>query len=56
MKSKIFPIILFIIFTIVFIVFYLGLKNSNIYTPEKNVEENIPSLQVKKFASKDIIN
>jgi len=56
MKSKIFPIILFIIFTIVFIVFYLGLKNSNIYTPEKNVEENIPSFQVKKFASKDIIN
>ena len=56
MKSKIFPIVLFIIFTIVFLVFYLGLKNSNIYTPEKNVEKNIPSFEVKKFASEDIIN
>ena len=56
MKSKIFPIVLFIIFMIVFIVFYFGLKNSNIYTPEKNVEKNIPSFEVKKFASKDIIN
>ena len=56
MKSKIFPIVLFIIFTIVFIVFYLGLKNSNIYTPEKNIEKNIPFFEVKKFASNDIIN
>ena len=49
MKSKIFPLILFIIFIIIFIVFYKGLKNSNIYIPEKNVEKNIPSFEVKKF-------
>ena len=56
MKSKIFPLILFIIFTITFIVFYKGLKNSNIYIPEKNVEKNIPSFEVKKFASSKVIN
>tara|TARA_B100000073_G_C23357872_1_gene421594 strand:+ start:50 stop:568 length:519 start_codon:yes stop_codon:yes gene_type:complete len=56
MRSKIFPLILFIIFTIIFIVFYKGLKNSNIYIPEKNVEKNIPSFEVKKFASSKVIN
>ncbi len=56
MKSKIYPIVLFVIFIIVFIVFYRGLKNSNIYIPDKNVEKNIPSFEVKKFASRDIIS
>ena len=32
MKNKIFPIILLSIFIIIFLVFYKGLQNSNIYT------------------------
>ena len=56
MKNKIFPIILFVIFTTVFLVFYKGLQNSNIYIPMKNVEKNIPYVEIKKFASNDIIN
>ena len=56
MKNKIFPIILFVIFTTVFLVFYKGLQNSNIYIPMKNIEKNIPYVEIKKFASNDIIN
>ena len=56
MKNKIFPIILFAIFTTVFFVFYKGLQNSNIYIPMKNIEKNIPYVEIKKFASNDIIN
>ena len=56
MKNKIFPIILFVIFTTVFLVFYKGLQNSNIYIPMKNIEKNIPYVKIKKFASNDIIN
>ena len=56
MKNKIFPIILFAIFTTVFLVFYKGLQNSNIYIPMKNIEKNIPYVEIKKFASNDIIN
>ena len=56
MKNKIFPIILFVIFTTIFLVFYKGLQNSNIYIPMKNIEKNIPYVEIKKFASNDIIN
>ena len=56
MKNKIFPITLFAIFTTVFLVFYKGLQNSNIYIPMKNIEKNIPYVEIKKFASNDIIN
>ena len=56
MKNKIFPIILFVIFTTVFLVFYKGLQNSNIYIPMKNIEKNIPYVEIKKFTSNDIIN
>ena len=56
MKSKTFPILLFTVFIIIFLVFYKGLKNPNIYTPEKNFEKNIPSFEGKKFALKDTIN
>ena len=53
---KVLLIILFAIFTTVFLVFYKGLQNSNIYIPMKNIEKNIPYVEIKKFASNDIIN
>ena len=56
MKSKLFSITLFIIFTSVFLIFYKGLQNSNIYTPENNIEKKIPSFEVKEFASENIVN
>ena len=56
MKSKIFPIIWFVIFITVFFIFYKGLQNSNIYVPENNIEKKIPIFEVKKFASDNLID
>ena len=56
MKAKIFPIFLIITFSIIFYVFYKGLQNSNIYTPEIKSEIKIPSFEAKEFFSKDTIN
>ena len=47
MKIKILPTFLIIIFIIIFIIFYKGLKNSNIYTPNLNIKKNIPSFNAK---------
>ena len=56
MKIKIFPAILIITFLITFFVFYKGLQNSNIYTPEIKSGIKIPSFHAKEFFSKDKIN
>ena len=56
MKNKIFPILIIIIFLIIFFIFYKGLQNSSIYVPKKNFNENIPSFKVKKFGTDDEIN
>ena len=56
MKTKIFPIFLIITFSIIFYVFYKGLQNSNIYTPEIKSEIKIPSFEAKEFFSKDNVN
>ena len=56
MKTKIFPIFLIVTFSITFFVFYKGLQNSNIYTPEVKSEIKIPSFKAKEFFSKDNVN
>ena len=38
-----------IIFLIIFLIFYKGLQNSNIYTPDANIEKNIPNFKAKIF-------
>ena len=55
MKIKIFPLFLVIIFLIIFVIFYKGLNNSNIYTPETNLKKNIPYFKVKSFDSEKLI-
>ena len=47
MKVKFFPIFLIIIFVIIFLIFYKGLQNSNIYTPNTLIKKNIPSFEAK---------
>ena len=54
MKNK-FSILLVIFFIFVFIVFYKGLNNSNIYVPSTQVEKDLPDLKVKLFNSKEEI-
>ncbi len=56
MKTKIFPLFLIFTFSIIFFVFYKGLQNTNIYTPEIKSETKIPNFDTKEFFSKDKIN
>ena len=49
MKSKIIPLILIFVFLITFVIFFKGLKNSNIYTPNVNLKKKIPSFELKSF-------
>jgi len=56
MKTKIFPLFLIFTFSIIFFVFYKGLQNTNIYTPETKSEIKIPNFETKEFFSKDKIN
>ena len=44
MKSKFIPLILILIFLFSFVIFFKGLKNSNIYTPDTNLKKEVPSL------------
>jgi len=54
MKNK-FSILLVIFFIFVFIIFYKGLNNSNIYVPSTQVEKDLPDLKVKLFNSEEEI-
>ena len=56
MKNKLLPIFLTIIFIIIFMIFYEGLKNINIYTPEKKVNNKIPVFSADLFNSNKSIN
>ena len=55
MKSKFIPLILILIFIITFVIFYKGLKNPNIYTPNTNLEKEVPSFELKSFENDSII-
>ena len=56
MKSKIIPLILILIFFITFVIFFKGLKNSNIYTPNTNLEKKFPSFELKSLENNNIIS
>jgi len=54
MKNK-FSILLILFFTFIFIIFYKGLNNSNIYVPSTQVEKDVPDLKVKLLRSQNEI-
>ena len=56
MKNKILPFLIVFVFIIVFIIFYKGLQNTNIYTPNSKSSFEVPSASVKLFNSNEIIN
>ena len=56
MKIKILPIFLTIIFLIIFLIFYKGLQNPNIYTPKNVIQKDIPFFKVKIFDTNNQIN
>ena len=56
MKNKLLPIIITSLFIIIFIFFYKGLQNSNIYTPETKINIKVPSFDAELFHEKKLIN
>ena len=54
MKSKFIPLILILIFLITFVIFFKGLKNSSIYTPDANLKKEIPLFDLKSFENDSI--
>ena len=56
MRIKFIPVLISALFLIFFIVFYKGLKKSNIYTPNLNQEKEIPNFTAQLFDTKKNIN
>ena len=56
MKNRLFPLFIISIFIIIFIIFYKGLQNTNIYTPETEINNEIPVFSAELFYSKKLIN
>ena len=56
MKNKLLPTTITLIFIIIFIVFYKGLKDTNIYTPETKINNKVPSLLVNLFDTGKTVN
>ena len=46
MKNKILPLSVFIVFGIIFFIFYKGLEDSKIYTPDINIKNEIPDFNI----------
>ena len=53
MKNKIVPFLVFFFFIFIFFVFYKSLNQTNIYTPNVNLNKNIPEFEVKIFKSNE---
>jgi cytochrome c biogenesis protein CcmG, thiol:disulfide interchange protein DsbE len=56
MKNKFLLFSIASIFIIIFIVFYRGLQNTNIYTPQTKLQKEIPSFTIELLFSKKIAN
>ena len=56
MKNKLLPIFITSVFIIIFVFFYRGLKNTNIYTPEIKINNKIPTFRGDLFYSNQVIN
>jgi cytochrome c biogenesis protein CcmG, thiol:disulfide interchange protein DsbE len=56
MKNKLLPLSIASIFIIIFIIFYKGLHDTNIYTPEGKINNEIPSFSAELFYSDRAVN
>ena len=56
MKNKLIPFSIVFVLVIIFIIFYKGLQNTNIYTPNTKSSFEIPSVSVKLFNSNELVN
>ena len=53
MKKKLIPYSIILIFSIIFAVFYKSLNDTNIYTPEANIKNDIPIFSTELLLSKN---
>jgi cytochrome c biogenesis protein CcmG/thiol:disulfide interchange protein DsbE len=56
MRNKLLPISISSIFIIIFVIFYKGLQDTNIYTPEEKINNQIPTFSAKLFYSNNKVN
>ena len=56
MKNKLLPLSITFVFIIIFIIFFKGLQNTNIYIPETKTIYEVPSVSVKLFNSNETVN
>ena len=56
MKNKLLLFSTGLVFMIIFIIFYKGLQNTNIYTPESKISYEIPLVSVELFNSNEIVS
>ena len=56
MKNKTLPFSIILVFGIIFFIFYKGLEDSNIYTPNLNIKNEIPIFNTKDFYSNETID
>ncbi len=56
MKKKLVPYSIILIFFVIFFVFYKSLKDTNIYTPEVKINNDIPIFSAELLFSNDKLN
>ncbi len=56
MKNKLLIFSLVFSFIIIFVIFYKGLQDTNIYTPESQINNEVPSSLVKLFDNDQTVN
>ena len=55
MKNRLLLLFIISIFIIIFIIFYKGLKNTNVYTPDITINKEVPSFSSELFYSNEVI-
>ena len=56
MKNKLVPSMIIISFIIVFLIFYKGLEETNIYTPKSEIKKDIPNFSSEFFFTNKSVN
>tara|TARA_B100000963_G_scaffold354578_1_gene371355 strand:+ start:819 stop:1337 length:519 start_codon:yes stop_codon:yes gene_type:complete len=56
MKKKLIPFFVFLIFLSIFVIFYRGLDDTNIYSPENKTQNDVPVFNTKEFYTGSDLN
>ena len=56
MKQKLVPYSIIVIFFVIFVVFYKSLEDTNIYTPEVKINNDIPIFSAERLLSNETLD